>query len=277
MDRSLFGLEGRNAIVVGGGQGMGESTAMLLAGVGCNVAVLDLELGRAERVAAAVGAKGVHGIPLRVDALDDANLQDTISRADKELGGLDAMATIVGMAGWSPALEMKAETWDLDHQRNLRYFFFAAQAAARCMIARGKGGSIACVASMDGIRSAHGHASYGAAKAGLINLVRTLTSEWCEHGIRINVVAPGTIITPRIPQGDADTEKRMWTGTPMQRRGRTDEIGKAILFFLSDLSSFVSGQTLAVDGGYLASHVLDYAGFTKAMRPGTTMGVKAAG
>lgn len=274
MQNQLFGLEGKNAVVVGGGQGMGESTAMLLASVGCNVAVLDMDLSRAERVAAAVSAKGVRGIALKADVMDTAGLQDTVAKADRELKGLDAMATIVGMAAWSAAIDMKPETWDLDHQRNLRYFFFAAQAAAKCMMARGKGGSIACVASMDGIRSAHGHASYGAAKAGLVNLVKSLTSEWGEHGIRVNVVAPGTIITPRIPKGDAASERRMWTGTPMQRRGTTDEIGKALLFFLSDLSSYVSGQTLAVDGGYLASHVLDYGGFTKAMRPGATMGVK---
>jgi NAD(P)-dependent dehydrogenase (short-subunit alcohol dehydrogenase family) len=271
MDRSLFGLEGRNALVLGGGQGMGESTSLLLARVGANVAVLDVEPERAERVAAEVRQKGSKALALQADALDTAALRDAIARADRELGGLDAMASIIGMAAWAPSLEMSEETWDLDHRRNLRYFFFAAQTAARCMIARG-GGAIVGVASMDGIRSAHGHASYGAAKAGLINLSKTLASELSEHRIRINIVAPGTIATPRIPLGTPEHEKPMWTGTPMQRRGTTDEIGKAILFFLSDLSSFVTGQTLAVDGGYLASHVIDYAKFTRAMRPGGTMG-----
>jgi len=272
MSKSLFGLEGKNAIVVGGGQGMGESTALLLAEVGCNVAVLDLELGRAERVAAAVAAKGVRGIPLRVDALDDANLQDTITRADKDLGGLDAMATIVGMAGWSPALEMKPDTWDLDQRRNLRYFFFAAQAAARCMVARGKGGSIACVASIDGVRAAPYHSSYGAAKGGLINLVRSLAVEWAPHGIRVNAVAPGAIITPRIPEREPAEERKTAGGTPMARRGRTDDIGKAMLFLLSEMSPYVTGHTLAVEGGYLSAMLFDYDVFMKDMKPGGTLG-----
>jgi NAD(P)-dependent dehydrogenase (short-subunit alcohol dehydrogenase family) len=271
MSKALFGLEGRNAIVLGGGQGMGESTALLLAEVGCNVAVLDLELDRAERVAAAVKEKGPRGLALRVDALNDAGLQETITRADRELGGLDAMATIIGMAGWSRALDMTPQTWDADHRRNLRYFFFAAQAAARCMIARRKPGSIACVASVDGVRSAPFHASYGAAKAGLVNLVRTLAVEWAQEGIRVNAVAPGSIVTPRIPLRSAADEK-LFGRVPMGRRGTTDDIGKALLFFLSNLSPYVSGQTLAVDGGYLSASLFDYGHALELASGGGTLG-----
>jgi NAD(P)-dependent dehydrogenase (short-subunit alcohol dehydrogenase family) len=273
MTSALFGLEGRNAVVLGGGQGMGESTAMLLAEVGCNVAVLDLDAERAERVAGKVKAKGLRSLALRVDALDDANLRDSIARADEHLGGLDAMASIIGMAGWAPSLEMTAETWDFDHRRNLRYFFFAAQTAARCMIARKKGGAIACVVSVDGLRSSPYHASYGAAKAGLVNLVKTLAVEWADKGIRINAVAPGGIVTPRIPLRSPDEEKKRMGLTPMGRRGTTDDIAKALLFFLSSLSPYVSGQTLAVDGGYLAASLFDYGAILERASGGGTLGL----
>jgi NAD(P)-dependent dehydrogenase (short-subunit alcohol dehydrogenase family) len=273
MTASLFGMEGKSALVLGGGQGMGEATALLLAEVGCNVAVLDLEYERAKRVAAQVKAKGRRSLALRVDALDDASLRTMITRADKEIGGIDAMATIVGMAGWAPSIDMTPETWDKDQQRNLRYFFFAAQSAARCMIARGKPGSIACVVSVDGLRSAPFHASYGAAKAGLVNLVRTLAVEWAEHGIRVNAVAPGAIVTPRIPLREPQEEKKTLGLTPMQRRGFTDDIGKALLFFLSNLSPYVTGQTLAVDGGYLSASLFDYGGILKQASGGATLGL----
>lgn len=273
MSDSIFGMKGKNALVLGGGQGMGESTALLLADVGCNVAVLDIDLARAERVAEKVSRKGPRGIARRVDAMNDEDLQSAIRAADAELGGLDAMACIVGMAGWAPALEMKPELWDADQRRNLRYFFFAAQAAARCMVERGKPGSIACVTSIDGVRCAPYHSSYGAAKGGLINLVRSLAVEWASHGIRVNAVAPGAIITPRIPEREPTEERKTAGGTPMGRRGRTDDIGKAMLFLLSEMSPYVTGHTLNVEGGYLSAMLFDYDVFMKDMKPGGTLGL----
>ena len=103
-----------------------------------------------------------------------------------------------------------------------------------------------CVATIDGICSAAGHASYGAAKAGLVNLVKTMTAEWSGHGIRVNAIAPGAMITPRIPERSAEEEAEMMSTVPMHRRGTTDDIGKAALLFLSDLSTYVSGQPRSV-------------------------------
>jgi NAD(P)-dependent dehydrogenase (short-subunit alcohol dehydrogenase family) len=248
-----FGLEGKRILVLGGGQGMGESTSMLLAAAGARVAVADLEAERAERVAAAVD-----GFPIVVDVTDDDALVGAIGRVESELGPLDGLVTIIGMAAWARLVDMSTETWDLDHRRNVRYFFLAAREVARSLIARGAPGSIVCVASIDGIRSAAGHASYGAAKAGLVNLVKTMTAEWSGHGIRVNAIAPGAMITPRIPERSAEEEAEMMSAVPMHRRGTTEDIGKAALFFLSDLSTYVSGQTLAVDGGFTAVGPIDY-------------------
>lgn len=251
--RHLFGLEGKRALIVGGGQGMGEATARLLAELGCHVALLDIELVRAERVAADLRGMGVEACPVQADVLDEASLVDAMARVERDFGPLDAMATIIGMAGWSPLVEMTAETWDRDLSRNLRYFFIAGREFAKSALARGAPGSIACVASVDGIRSAKNHAAYGAAKAGLVNLVKTMASEWTPSGIRVNCVAPGGIVTPRIPLGDPAREASSMSLVPMARRGETSDIAKALVYFLSDMSPYVSGQTLAVDGGYLAN------------------------
>ena len=275
MSNSIFGLEGKSALVIGGGQGMGESTVMQLVNAGCNVAVLDLEMSRAEAVAAKVKAAGRKSMAISVNVLDDAALKDAVAKVDKEMGGIDAMASIIGMAGWSRLVDMSEANWDMDQNRNLRYFFIAAREVAKSMMARKKPGSIVCITSIDGVRSAPYHASYGAAKAGLISLVKSMSIEWGEAGIRVNAVAPGAIVTPRIPMRPGEMERAMTKGVPMARRGTTDDIGKAALFFLSAQSSYVTGQTLAVDGGYLAASLLDYAAIINSMEPGGTLGVKS--
>ena len=255
MDASLFQLEGKSALVVGGGQGMGESTAKLLARVGCGVAVADAVEARADRVAAAVAGLGRPSAAIVGDVLDDAQAQDIVPRAERALGGLDALVTIVGQASFNPILDMTPEQWDLDHRKNLRYFFFIAREVARSLIARGEPGSMVCISSVGGVQSAPNHASYGAAKAGLINLVRTMAVEWAPHNIRVNAIAPGSIITPRIPATRERVERTRQGLIPAKRLGTADEVGKAALFLLSDLASYVTGHTLLVDGGWMAAYL----------------------
>ncbi|HJT41406.1 MAG TPA: SDR family NAD(P)-dependent oxidoreductase [Sphingobium sp.] len=272
--RTLFGLEGRRVLVIGGGQGMGEATATLLASLGCAVAVMDLEVDRAAGVADAIGTAGGVAYPVAADVLDDAALIDAIDRTEREFGPLDGLATIVGMAGWASILDTSPELWDHDHRRNLRYVFIAAREVARRMIERQAGGSMAMVASVDGMRSARMHVSYGAAKAGLINMVRTMAVEWAPHNIRVNCVAPGATVTPRIPLKDRETERHSMERIPMQRRGFTDDIAKAAAFFLSDMTPYVTGQTLAVDGGYLAADLFN---LSSAVKKGGTIGLDQEG
>lgn len=252
--QSLLGLADKRILVLGGGQGMGEATVRLIASLGAHVAVADLEMDRAEKVAADVKASGGTATPFAFDVLDDEALVAGIARAETEFGPLDGMATVIGMAAWSPLIDMEMATWDLDHQRNLRYFFLAAREVARSLLNRQAKGSIVCVSSVDGLRSAPTHGSYGAAKAGLVNLAKTMAAEWSPHGIRINVVAPGAIITPRIPFTGEENERTMMAQVPLHRRGSVEDIAKAITFFLSDLSPYVTGQTLAVDGGFLTTN-----------------------
>jgi NAD(P)-dependent dehydrogenase (short-subunit alcohol dehydrogenase family) len=195
-----------------------------------------------------------------------------MGRIEREFGPVDGLFTIIGMAAWSSIADMTTEIWDKDHNRNLRYVFIAGRTFARSLIARGAPGSLVTIASVDGLRSAQNHASYGAAKAGLINLVRTMAQEWAPYGIRANCVAPGGIVTPRIPLGSPEKEAEGMALVPMKRRGTTEEIAKAVTFFLSDMATYVTGQTLAVDGGYMA------AGGFSAQAPavgGQTLGMKS--
>ena len=252
--QELFGLEGKRILVLGGGQGMGEATSTLIASLGAHVVICDRELERAETVASAIAAGGGTTTALSFDVLNDDALVAGIAEAQMLAGPLDGMATVIGMAGWSTLLDMDMAAWDEDQARNLRYFFLAAREVARGLIARDAPGSIVCVSSVDGMRSAPNHGSYGAANAGLINLVRTMAEEWSPHNIRVNVVAPGPIVTPRIPHQGDEAERKMMVNVPMHRRGSVDDIAKAITFFLSDLSPYVTGQTLAVDGGSLATN-----------------------
>jgi NAD(P)-dependent dehydrogenase (short-subunit alcohol dehydrogenase family) len=269
---SLFGLAAKRILVIGGGQGMGEASARLLASLGAAVAVLDLELARAETVAASLGEGGASAYPIASDVTDEEALVEAIARVEREFGPLDGMVAVVGMAGWAPLIEMTGEMWDRDQARNLKYFFVAAREVAKSLLVRGAPGSMVAVGSIDGLRSARNHAAYGAAKAGLVNLVKSMAAEWTPHGIRVNCVAPGAIVTPRIPLMDPAKERESMALVPMQRRGTVDDIAKAVAFFLSDMSPYVSGQTLAVDGGYLAS-----GGFSaKSLVPvGGTLGMTA--
>lgn len=254
---ALLGLDGRAALVIGGGQGMGEATSRLLAEAGCDVAVADIAEDRAARVAELVTGFGRRGVTVIGDVLDDVQVRGIVAEAEEKLGGIDILVSIVGQSAFAPALEMEPETWDLDMDRNLRYFFVLAREVAKTMIKRAKGGAMIGIASVDGIQGSANHAAYGAAKAGLISLVKSLAVEWAPHGIRVNAIAPGHIVTPRL----FDTNERAAfyadSPIPMQRRGQPEDIAKAATFLASDLASYVSGVTLPVDGGLLAANLID--------------------
>ena len=249
-----IGFDGKRILVLGGGLGIGEATVRLIAAEGAHVAVVDRELERAKAVAEEVTAHGGTAAAFCIDVLDDDALVAGIAQIEREFGPLDGMATVIGMAAWGPLTDIDMATWDLDQSRNLRYFFLAAREVARSMMARRVGGSIVCVGSVNGLRSAPNHGAYGAAKAGLVNLAATMATEWSPFGIRVNVVAPGPIVTPRIPHTGEEGERKMMVNVPMHRRGSVEDIARAIAFFLSDLSPYVTGQTLAVDGGSLATN-----------------------
>jgi len=251
--KDLFGLKGKSAIIVGGGQGMGESSALFLAEAGCGSAIVDIDADRAKTVADKVKALGCKSTVIIGNILDDSQVEGIFAKAEAEMGGLDILITIVGQALFTSALKVSPADWDMELQRNVRYVFFAAQAFAKLLVKSGKPGVITCIASVSGLQSAPMHSPYGVAKYGLVNLVRSLACEWAQYGIRINAVAPGSIATPRMKALSGFDES--FPEVPMKRVGTTDEIGKAVLFLCSDLAAYVTGSTLPVDGGWMAVNI----------------------
>lgn len=263
----LLGLNGKVAIVWGGGQGMGESSALYLGRAGCRLAVVDISAERAADAVARLVAQGCNAIPLTADITDENDVERATGEAETALGPIDVMVTIVGASSWKPLLDVTDEDWNREFDLNLKSVLYSARAAARRMLSAGRPGTIIAVNSVSGLTSAPFHAPYGAAKSGLMNLVRSMAVEWGPD-IRINAIAPGTIITQRLPRQDSedDPASPFRRRLPMQRRGTTDEIGKGVLFMASDLASYVTGQTLAVDGGWMAAWMFDVP--SEASRPG---------
>jgi 3-oxoacyl-[acyl-carrier protein] reductase len=254
-DASFFGLEGKKALIIGGGQGMGESTALFLARAGCDVALVDLVPERAGAVGKQVAALGRRAFTIAGDVLDDAQIPRIVAEAEAKLGGLDVMVSIVGAAAWGSLLDTTGDIWDQQMRLNLRYFFLTAKEVAQSLIRRGQPGAIVGIASVDGQRSSPMRGAYGAAKAGLISLVQTMAVEWSTHRIRVNAIAPGHIVTPRLYDTPQRVEAYASSLIPMQARGTPDDIGRAALFLASDMARYITGTTLDVDGGLLAANL----------------------
>jgi NAD(P)-dependent dehydrogenase (short-subunit alcohol dehydrogenase family) len=246
---SMLGLADRSFIVLGAGNGMGRQTAHALAAVGARLVCVDQDQGLAEDI-----AKEVSGIGLALDMTDRGNVQAVVDRAVSEHGHLDGLVDIIGIARWMDLLDLDDETWNFEFDACLRHAFLALQIAGRAMRETG-GGAMAFVASISGLHSAPNHAAYGAAKAGLMALVRTGGVELGQYGIRVNAVAPGATATPRIkalltPEKKADHEALIPTG----RLNEPSDIASALLFLVCDLSANITGQTLVVDGGVTARY-----------------------
>lgn len=238
----LLRLEGRGFIVVGAGQGIGRQTAHALASVGARVFCIDNREDLAKEI-----ADEVDGVAHAADARDAHDVEAAVAAAQRELGRIDGLVDIVGMAKYMDAMDTSEEDWDWTFGMVLRHAFLFSKAAVRLMEGPGV---MVFVASVSGLTSAPRHAAYGAAKAGLMSWVRSLAIELGPKGIRANAVAPGVVWTPRISEflGEKGRETQS-ANAPLRRVALPEDIASAILFLCSDLSSYVTGQTLVVDGG----------------------------
>jgi NAD(P)-dependent dehydrogenase (short-subunit alcohol dehydrogenase family) len=256
---NVLGLEGKSALVVGGGSGIGRASALLLADAGANVVVADLDADRAATVSEEVANAGVKAFPVSGDVTQHADAIEVVRSATELLGGqLDAVINIVGFAAWADLFEIDDDIWQLDISRNLTQHLYVGRAAGRQMIEQGTGGRIALVGSVSGIYGAPNHGAYGAAKAGAMDLARTMAQEWGQHGIRVNAVAPDMIATPRVRSAYEDMgvdliEQARAEKVTLGRFGEPKEIAGALVFLVSDLSNFITGQTIIVDGGVRAA------------------------
>jgi NAD(P)-dependent dehydrogenase (short-subunit alcohol dehydrogenase family) len=245
---SLLRLDGRNLIVVGAGQGMGRQTSHALASCGARVLCVDIDGGLAHEIAAEV-----EGIPWVGDATKGDDVARLVADASMHFdGAIHGFVDIVGMAQWSGVLELDEVTWDQQFDICLRHAYLLGHHVGRHMVERGTRGTMVFIASLHAFTASARHAAYGAAKAGLVSWVRTLAHELGGYGIRANAIAPGSILTPRIALVlDEDRRQKAAALAPLRRMGLPPDIASTALFFTSDLSSYITGQTLLVDGGVL--------------------------
>jgi 3-oxoacyl-[acyl-carrier protein] reductase len=253
MDEAPKMLSGKNALVIGGGGGgIGRAITRGLAAAGSAVAVADVERDRADEAAAEVAAAGGKSVSLTGDVRSREDIDGFVSGAAQELGGLDVLVTVVGgqLAFVPPALlhETTDEDWDLMFDLNLRYVARAVRAGLRVFLAQGRGGTIVSVGSITGHVGSPMQAAYGAAKAGLASLARSVAAEYSREGIRMNLVSCGPIATPVARAAQTGTAE--WI--PMGRPGEASEVADAAVFLASPLSSYVTGQSLVIDGGATA-------------------------
>ena len=243
-------LEGRVALVVGGGGG-GIGTAMVetLARAGADIGVITYVAEHAEDSQRRIEALGRRCAVAVADVTDEGALVAAIAALTSSLGQARHLVNVVGGAlvdDWHRTSEYDLDAFDRVIARNLRYAVASCREVARPLLQAGRPGSIVNISSI-AARGTPLLAAYGAAKAGLESFSRTMALEWGARGVRVNIVAPGTIKTPRAGQSDlADVAA---ASIPLARRGDPSDIANAALFLLSDLASYITGQTIAVDGG----------------------------
>jgi NAD(P)-dependent dehydrogenase (short-subunit alcohol dehydrogenase family) len=238
-------LDGRSYVVVGAGQGMGRQTCHALTQAGAaRLVCVDIDDQRAKEIADEVGI----GVPWTGDVTKREDVARLAVDASDILGRIHGFVDIVGMAAWAAVLDLDDQTWDWEFDICLRHAYLLSQELGRRMVDTG-GGTMVFIASVSGLTSAPNHAAYGAAKAGLMAWVQSLAVELGPRQIRANAVAPGTILTPRMDAAFDDERRRVNAATvPLGRMGQPADIAGAVLFLTSDLSGFISGRTVVVDG-----------------------------
>jgi 3-oxoacyl-[acyl-carrier protein] reductase len=231
-----------------------------LAEAGAIVACVDIDAERASSVADEVASIGGTASALQADIRQSVDAERVVTHVVREFGGLDVVVDVIGEIRWGQVVDLTDADWDYSFDSVLRQFFKLGRSAGRQLVGQGTGGSIVSVSSVSGIASAPFHAPYGAAKAGLMSLTRSLAIELAPAGVRVNNVAPGAVATPRVAErlsaARDSTATQQRSRAPLGRMGEPDEIAKVVVFLSSDLASYVSGQTIVVDGAATAQFAM---------------------
>lgn len=253
-------IKGKVAIVTGGGSGLGKAMCERFAAEGATVIIADIDAAAGAQTAAELSAQDAQAASFVLDVSNRQHVHDFARLVVAQFGTIDILVNNAGIARHGPFSECNDETWDPVLGVDLKGVFYCAQAVAPCMVAR-RSGRIVNISSLSGAGASSiaggspaGNAAYASAKAGVIQLTKTLTWELGPSGVNVNCVAPGLFLTSlaamgRTPQQLEELMAAKSKMAAMGRAGGVEELASAVLFFASDDSSFVTGQTLCVDGG----------------------------
>lgn len=255
----IFRLDGRAAMVAGGGGAIGSAMAKALAGAGASVAIVDRSGERIEAAAEQLRAGGGESLALAADVTDQSEAERVVAETVDRFGRLDIIVNAVGGGAGKVLFDAEVyprDAWDWIYELNVRSTLVTTQAAVKAMIAGGRGGRVLNISSVRaalGINA--GYSAYVAAKGAISSLTRQWATEWAKHGITVNAIAPTFVDTPQVAMllDDPAFKASIVNRIPLARIGGTDDLTGAALFFCSDASSFVTGQILGIDGGLTAT------------------------
>jgi 3-oxoacyl-[acyl-carrier protein] reductase len=245
-------LNGKNAIVTGAARGIGQQIALKLAEEGADLALCDVQTEWLEETKAKVEALGRRAEVYAVDVSNSAQVNDGVAQVAKDFGTIDVVVNNAGITRDGLLMRMSEEDWDLVMNINLKGTFLMTKAASRFMMKQ-RSGVFVNIASVIGLMGNPGQANYGASKAGVSNLTKTTAKELAARGIRANAIAPGFIKTKMTDALTEDVRNAMLAAIPMKDFGTAEDVANVVLFLASDLSRYVTGQTLSVCGGMVTA------------------------
>jgi NAD(P)-dependent dehydrogenase (short-subunit alcohol dehydrogenase family) len=256
MSYSRLELNGKVAVVIGGTSGIGLAIARGLADAGADVIPTSRRLEQVQAAAADIEQRGRRSLRISSDVSDRNSLQHLLDAAIESFGKVDILVNSAGRTKRAPTLDFSEEDWDSIIDTNLTGTLRAAQVFGRHMLER-EYGSMINIASLSTFVALYEVAAYCASKAAVASLTKSLAIEWSQRGVRVNAIAPGVFRTPLNEKLLDETERgrEFLLRTPMRRFGNVDELAGAAIFLASDAASFVNGEILTVDGGFLASGV----------------------
>jgi NAD(P)-dependent dehydrogenase (short-subunit alcohol dehydrogenase family) len=254
-----FRLDGRVALVTGGGGGIGRATCVALACAGAAVAALETDEATLATTVSAVEAAGFHAVALAGDVRREADVQRLFDEAEAQVGPVDLLVNTAFAARHDRPDEMSLDDWEFNLEINLTGYFLCAREAARRLIARGASGCIVNISSIAGQNGmGRRNFAYSVCKGGVNQMTREMAIEWAKFGIRVNAVAPCQILTPGFrermshPDFDEALMDRIRSGIPLDRLGEPEEIARPVVFLASPAASLITGVVLPADGGNLA-------------------------
>lgn len=248
----MLGIEGKTAIVTGAGQGIGRDIALLLAAHGTDVAVIDVNLAGAEETISLLGQQGREGLALGCDIGDASQVEETVSQILKWHDQVHFLVNNAGITRDNLLLRMSEEEWESVIRVNLTGTYNVTKAVSKHMIKK-RFGRIVSISSVIGVMGNAGQSNYAASKAGIIGFTKAVAKELAGRNINVNAIAPGFIETAMTGSLSEDVVEQMRRLIPLGRFGGGGDVANIVLFLLSELSSYVTGQVIRCDGGMVMS------------------------